>query len=753
MPIRPPRLDDRRYADLVEELLARIPAHAPEYTDPRPGDPGRTLIELFAWLADTLLYRVNYIPDRQRLEFLRMVGLPLRPAQPARGLAALRYKGLDGRNAPTVSVTMRHGARIKAPVEFETLRPVTVHPVVGQAFYKRTLSARETEKHAGLLTDLAELYRVPRGTVARGYVTTPAFPGEVAVPGGVDLATAAVDGSLWIGLFAGRPEDEMRDAAKAALGRSSEGLRQVLSVGVAPAMEPGDAFDEDLTGGAGTARPIPVAWEITTGRMNARGAEVVELEVLRDSTSGLTRTGVVDLVLPDVAFIGAPTNDVRRDVDAGVGARPPRLDDPKLAARLITWIRLRPTTPVDRLALSWVGVHAVEVDQRRTYVDLGVGTSDGTADQRLQLPVGAVERATFRLQVEEEGRGWVDWQMVEHMALAGRDERVGALDDEAGLVVFGDGVRGAIPDAGRRVRATLMRAGGGPAGNLPVGNFKSVEGRKATDGAALPHPIEISQPIPTEGGAAAESLEEAEKRLPEVLRHRERAITADDYIAVAGATPGMPLGRVEVLPGFKPHQTRSGVPGVVSVMVLPRNDGLLPPNPRPSRHTIEAVYDHLSAAVPLGTELYVIGCQYVPVGVGVAFELRAGHGREDTLSAVRLAIRNFLWPLSPGGPFGEAAGWPLKRAVRARELEVAVARVPGVDEVIGVRLFAREGEDDWKPAPEAADGTQQIDLLDYQLPELLGLVVVADGEVPTSLEVGPSRGAPEIAIPVIPEKC
>jgi len=39
MPIRPPVLDDRSYDDLVEELLARIPAHTPDWTHPRPGDP------------------------------------------------------------------------------------------------------------------------------------------------------------------------------------------------------------------------------------------------------------------------------------------------------------------------------------------------------------------------------------------------------------------------------------------------------------------------------------------------------------------------------------------------------------------------------------------------------------------------------------------------------------------------------------------------------------------------------------------
>ncbi|HVH30681.1 MAG TPA: putative baseplate assembly protein, partial [bacterium] len=80
MAIRPPALDDRSYNDLVAELVARIPAHTPEWTNPVPGDPGVTLLELFAWLGDTILYRANLIPERQRLAFLRLLGEPLRPA-------------------------------------------------------------------------------------------------------------------------------------------------------------------------------------------------------------------------------------------------------------------------------------------------------------------------------------------------------------------------------------------------------------------------------------------------------------------------------------------------------------------------------------------------------------------------------------------------------------------------------------------------------------------------------------------------
>src|SRR5579862_7356874 len=89
MPLIPPSLDDRSYDDLVQDLLANIPAHTPEWTNPQPGDPGRTLLELFAWLADTILYRANLIPERQRIAFLKLLGQSMLPAAAATGIVAL----------------------------------------------------------------------------------------------------------------------------------------------------------------------------------------------------------------------------------------------------------------------------------------------------------------------------------------------------------------------------------------------------------------------------------------------------------------------------------------------------------------------------------------------------------------------------------------------------------------------------------------------------------------------------------------
>ncbi len=86
MPIPRYMLADLDAEALAQELVRRIPAPTPEWRNPREGDPGRTLIDLFAWLSETLLYRVNLIPERQRLEFLRLLNIGMRPAQPARAL-------------------------------------------------------------------------------------------------------------------------------------------------------------------------------------------------------------------------------------------------------------------------------------------------------------------------------------------------------------------------------------------------------------------------------------------------------------------------------------------------------------------------------------------------------------------------------------------------------------------------------------------------------------------------------------------
>lgn len=86
MPLNLPNLDDRSYKDLVQEALASIPAHAPEWTNHNPSDPGITLVELFAYLTEMLIYRVNRVTDENYHVFLKLLRGPDWKPSPSKSL-------------------------------------------------------------------------------------------------------------------------------------------------------------------------------------------------------------------------------------------------------------------------------------------------------------------------------------------------------------------------------------------------------------------------------------------------------------------------------------------------------------------------------------------------------------------------------------------------------------------------------------------------------------------------------------------
>ena len=752
MPITPPRLDDRKYEDLVEELLARIPAHTPEWSPAQTGDPGRTLLELFAWLADTVLYRANLVPERQRLAFLQLLGMPLRPARAARGVVAL---SLDEK-APTTAVTLAAEARLAGPVDFETLSEVSVLPVVGECYYKRSLSGDERYELSEVIEGLRQFHRIDGEVDA--YVTTQVFEDGVAERNGLDVVQETADRSLWVALLA--PEGSDVNAVKRTLAGGGDG-HEILNIGIAPAIELPASFDEIRRAGR-----LDHSWSISTSELLDDEPVYSALRRLNDTTQDYTRRGIEQLVLPGgVEDFGVLEGDARKEANAGIGDRPPRLDDPDKLARIVAWLRLQPGEKLESMALSWVGINAVEIDQRQSVRDRVVGQSDGSADQRFSLPVTSVQSDGFTLQVEEAGKGYVEWTQVEDLALFGRDDSVYVLDSEAGIIRFGNGIYGRIPEAGRRIRVARMRAGGGLAGNLSAGTLKAIDA-KGVDGSAISRKLKVSQGIATDGGNDAETLDEAERRIPRRLRHRNRAVTEDDYQALAAEAPGVNLGRVEVMPRFMPRQRRFKVPGVVSVMVLPRKAIFEAPNPRPDQPLIQKVHDYLSARRPLATELYVIGCEYIPLALGVGMTVRSGFGYDQVIYDVRQALQRHLWSLAPHGPQGE--GWPLGRAVKDRELEVVVAQVKGVATVAGVNLFQRrrvvKGQ---RPVWQMVERLQpcdpvEIDLDAWQLPELLAVAVSSDGVVPDAVSSragggasGTEGGSPAggVALPVVPESC
>ncbi len=90
MPLPEPDLDDRRFTDLLRDAKGMLVGRCPEWTDLTPGDPGVTLLELFAYLTETLIYRVNRAPGKAYAQYLNLIGVRLQP--PASASAELTFR-------------------------------------------------------------------------------------------------------------------------------------------------------------------------------------------------------------------------------------------------------------------------------------------------------------------------------------------------------------------------------------------------------------------------------------------------------------------------------------------------------------------------------------------------------------------------------------------------------------------------------------------------------------------------------------
>ncbi len=87
MPIKLPNLDDRTFADLVAEAHTLIPVHSPKWTNHNESDPGITLVELFAYLTEMQIYRLNRVTDANVCVFLRLIdGVERKPSKNNRGM-------------------------------------------------------------------------------------------------------------------------------------------------------------------------------------------------------------------------------------------------------------------------------------------------------------------------------------------------------------------------------------------------------------------------------------------------------------------------------------------------------------------------------------------------------------------------------------------------------------------------------------------------------------------------------------------
>src|SRR5918911_938503 len=102
-----PNLDDRSWKQIVDEAVRLIPRYCPEWTNHNSSDPGITLLELYAWMTEMVIYRLNKVPEKNFLTFLDLIRVRLKAPEPA--TVVLEFTPADGIEG---ELTVRKGTQV-----------------------------------------------------------------------------------------------------------------------------------------------------------------------------------------------------------------------------------------------------------------------------------------------------------------------------------------------------------------------------------------------------------------------------------------------------------------------------------------------------------------------------------------------------------------------------------------------------------------------------------------------------------------
>jgi predicted phage baseplate assembly protein len=296
---------------------------------------------------------------------------------------------------------------------------------------------------------------------------------------------------------------------------------------------------------------------------------------------------------------------------------------------------------------------------------------------------------------------WVRWHGVPDFHQSGPRDRHYTVDALTGEIRFGDGSAGMIPPHGQNNVRVTYRTGGGEEGNRAAGTIVELK-------SGVPYVDGVTNHEPAQGGAPREPIERLQARGPRVLRHRDRAVTAQDLEDLA-VTASAEVARVAaIVPAFSPYNLwldpKAPVPapehaatdaGRMGVIVVPNTAAA---RPAPSLGLLRRVQAHLQERCPPTADLWVAGPEWIAVTVAATVVPTSFEEADAVGDRARTAVERFLHPLT-GGPDGQ--GWAFGRRPHHSDLSALLEKVRGVDHIRSLSVTLQ---------PETADAIRRRQL-------------------------------------------
>lgn len=627
MPLTAPNLDDRQFADIVAQAKTLIPRYVPEWTNFNESDPGITLVELFAWMTEMIIYRLNQVPNRNYIKFLQLIGIELEPAQPARAEVTFSVARLD-----LSSVTVPAGTQVSATgsagqsVLFQIDEGFTA---IGAA-----LAQVQTFNGSGYTTQTNK--NNTKGNWFYPFTETPevgnclllGFSSPIAFPAGVQV-------NLGVSVY-------------------QSGLNQPV-----------------LQSRTNLPPPASVTWEY----WNGTGWGTVNMT--SDGTRAFSQDGHILFTAPPDAATGPMGNFTvapylywfRARLVGATYEMPPQLNyvltNTIGATQAISFtgevLGGSDGTPNQTFQVANTPVVVLQTP-------LQVSNSDGTT----------VTVTSLQLTIDE-GQGFMSWQEVEDFYPYGANDRVFVMDHNTGEIFLGSGDHGRIPVANATnpngsVVAQSYMSGGGSQGNVAPGAISQIQ-------TSVPSISSVTNYMPATGGTDEESIADAELRAGMALQSNSRAVTVEDYEYMATQAPGANVARAMALPLYHPDFPNGQVPGVVTVIVVPNAPV---PAPTPNQTTLQAVCQYLDANRLLTAELFVVGPVYRVIQVQVQIVVSAGSDLATVQNAVQSALTTFFDPLHGGT---DGTGWPFGGTIYYSDVYRVILNVAGVQVIQNNQLL------------------------------------------------------------------
>ncbi|MEV0226431.1 putative baseplate assembly protein [Streptomyces sp. NPDC050704] len=280
-----------------------------------------------------------------------------------------------------------------------------------------------------------------------------------------------------------------------------------------------------------------------------------------------------------------------------------------------------------------------------------------------------------------DGDGGLTWEPRRDLLESTPRDRhfVGELEDDGRLALrFGDGRHGARPTPGARLELRY-RLGGGTAGNVGAEAINHLVICGDGEGEEPPVVGGVRNPLPAVGGVEPEPIEQVRQLAPlDLRRTRLRAVTADDYAALASALPGVQRAAAEI--------RWTGSVQEAHIAVDAYGTGA------PTDVLLAEVAQSLEAYRRIGHDLVVGPARPVPLDIALTVCAKPGHQHGQILAELYRVLGSGRLP---GGRLGffHPDALTFGEPVRLSRLVAVAAAVAGVESVQVTRLRRQFHED------------------------------------------------------------